>query len=72
MTQGDLEFLRHQCDGCCGKGPDSISAAAAAVAAAWVMACNARCQLSAGAVDIGGSPLAMLCGHGSGYLSLRW
>ena len=46
--------------------------AAAAAAATWVMAYNARCQLSADATDVSGSPLATLSTHRHDYLSLRW
>ena len=46
--------------------------AAAAAAATWVMAYNARCQLSVGATDVSGSPLATLSIYRREYLSLRW
>ncbi len=46
--------------------------ATAAAAAAWVMAYNARCQLSATSTDVSGSPLAMLSRRRDEYLPLRW
>jgi hypothetical protein len=45
---------------------------AAAAAATWIMAYNARCQLSAGSADLSGSPEAMLSRHRDDYLQLRW